>query len=158
MSRGAAKFQVSCTVDASTDRRSFSHCCKSQRTGAQIDLAQVRKSAQASRAPPPTASTSLASTATTSRASTSTATTVTVGGVKVNLAGVAHRIVNGKALEVFGFTVKDGVLVTPSGQSIKFDSSDVLDFLENAVAVVQQGRLDHDLRATAARSRSRTAR
>jgi hypothetical protein len=65
-------------------------------------------------------------------------TTVTVGGVKVNLAGIAHRIVNGKSLEVFGFTVKDGVLITPSGQTIKFDTSDVLDFLENAVAVVQK--------------------
>lgn len=132
--RGDSKFQVSCTVDSSTVGLILPLI---QRTGAQIDLAQVRKSL---------------------RISCATAdgkhqfgidgddisgidvdgSTVTVGGVKVNLAGIAHRIVNGKSLEVFGFTVKDGVLITPNGQSIKFDTSDVLDFLENAVAVVNK--------------------
>jgi hypothetical protein len=132
--RGSAKFQVSCTVDSSTVGLILPLI---QRTGGQIDLAQVRKSL---------------------RISCATAdgkhqfgidgddisgidvdgNEVTVGGVKVNLAGIAHRIVNGKSLEVFGFTVKDGVLITPNGQSIKFDTSDVLDFLENAVAVVNK--------------------
>ncbi len=64
--------------------------------------------------------------------------TVTVGGVKINLDGIVHRIVNGKSLEVLGFVVKDGVLVTPSGQSIKFDPSDLVSFLQNAVVVVNK--------------------
>jgi hypothetical protein len=117
------------------DRRSFSRCCSSR--ARPVDLAQVRKQLKISCATADGKHQFGIDGDDISGVDVD-GSTVTVGGVKVNLAGVAHRIVNGKALEVFGFTVKDGVLVTPSGQTIKFDSSDVVDFLENAVAVVQK--------------------
>jgi hypothetical protein len=132
--RGDTKLQVSCTVDSSTIGLVLPLL---QQKHQAVDLAQVRKQLKISCATADGKHQFGIDGDDISGVDVD-GSTVTVGGVKVNLAGIAHRIVNGKSLEVFGFTVKDGVLITPSGQTIKFDTSDVLDFLENAVAVVQK--------------------